>query len=80
MCVCVCLFVFRERVGEEEREGEKHQCVGASHVPPTGDLACNPGMRPAWEWNQGPLNSQVGTKTTEPHQPGHRFRTFLTSL
>ena len=31
---------------EGEREGEKHQCVDASHAPPTGDLACNPGMCP----------------------------------
>ena len=39
------LSLFRERGREGEREGEKHQCVVASHVPPTGDLACNPGMR-----------------------------------
>ena len=32
---------------EGEREGEKHQYVVASHVSPTGDLACNPGMRPS---------------------------------
>ena len=31
---------------EGEREGEKHQCVVASHVPPTGDLAYNLGMCP----------------------------------
>ena len=24
----------------KEREGEKHQCVVASHTPPTGDLTC----------------------------------------
>ena len=35
---------FRERGREGEKEGEKHQCVVASHVVPTGDLACNPGM------------------------------------
>ena len=49
-----CLFVrgflkrfyllFLERGREGEREGEKHQCVVASSVPPTGDLAHNPGM------------------------------------
>ena len=38
------LFIFRERGREREREEEKHQCVVASHVPPTGDLACNPGL------------------------------------
>ena len=39
------LFIFRQR----GRQGEKHQCVVASHAPPTGDLACNPGMCPDWE-------------------------------
>ena len=29
----------------KEKEGErKHQCVVASHAPPTGDLAHNPGL------------------------------------
>ena len=46
---------------EEEREGEKHQCVVASHAPLTGDLACNPGMCPEWESNQQPFGSQAGT-------------------
>ena len=31
---------------ERERKGEKQQCVVASHAPPTGDLACNPGVCP----------------------------------
>ena len=39
-----------ERKGK--RQGEKHQCVVASTVPPTGDLAHNPGMCPDWESNQ----------------------------
>ena len=38
-----------------EREGEKHQCVLASHMPPSGDLANKPGMCPDWESNQQPL-------------------------
>ena len=46
------LFMFRERVRDGEREGEKHQCVGASGTPPTGDPACNPGMCHDWELNQ----------------------------
>ena len=33
------ILFFRERGREGEREGEKHQCVVASHAPPTGDLA-----------------------------------------
>ena len=40
------LFIFREREKQGEVEGEKHQCVVASCVPPTKDLACNPGMCP----------------------------------
>ena len=46
------LFIFRERGREGERKGEKHQYVLASHMPPTGDLALNPGMCPNWESNQ----------------------------
>ena len=63
------LFIFRER-GREGGEGEKHQCVAASRVPPTGHLACNPGMCPAWESNWRPFGSQAGTQYTEPHHPG----------
>ena len=29
--------MFRQRGREGEREGEKHQCVVASPIPPTGD-------------------------------------------
>ena len=36
--------LFRERGREGERDGEKHQCGVASHMPHTGDLAHNPGM------------------------------------
>ena len=64
------LFIyFRERGSEGEREGQKHQCVVASRVPPTRDLACNPGMCPDWESNQRPFGSQAGAQTAEPHQP-----------
>ena len=52
------LFIFRESRREGEREREKHQCVVASHAPPTGDLAHNPGMCPDWELNQRPFASQ----------------------
>ena len=51
------VFIFRER--ERERERQKHQCVVASHAPPTGDLAHNPGMCPDWESNQQPFGSQA---------------------
>ena len=48
------LFVL-DRGREGERDGEKHQCVVASCMPPTGDLASNPDMCPDWELNQCPL-------------------------
>ena len=65
------LFIYFEREGKGgEREGEKHQCVVASHVPPTGDLAHNPGMCLEWELNQQPFGSQTGTQSTEPLQLG----------
>ena len=60
------LFLFRER----GRKRRKYQCVVASHTPPTGHLAHNPGMCPAWESNQCPFGSQASTQFTEPHQPG----------
>ena len=51
--------MFRERVREGEREGEKHQCVVDSRAPPNGDLACNPGMCPDWELNRRPFGKLV---------------------
>ena len=44
----------------------------ASHVPPTGDLAHNPGMCPDWELNQQPFCSQARTQPTESYQPGQK--------
>ena len=61
---------------EGDREGEKHPCVVASHVPPTGDLAHNPGMCPDWELNRGPFALQAGTQYSEPHQPGLKYIFF----
>ena len=59
-CVCVFFkifyfFISRERGREGEKEGEKHQCVVASCVPTTGDLAYNPGICPDRESNQRPF-------------------------
>ena len=39
-------------------------------MPPTGDLAHNPGLCPDWELNQWRFDLQVGTQSTEPHQLG----------
>ena len=64
-------FILREKGREGEREGEKNQCVVASHVPPTGDPACNSGMCPDWESNQQPFGLQAGTQSTELYQPGN---------
>ena len=65
------------REKEREREREKHQCLVASQMSPTGDLACNPGTCPDWEWNQRPFGSQAGTQSTEPHQPGLCFSSIV---
>ena len=51
---------------ERERERNIHQLP---LTPPTGDLACNPGMFPNGESNQQPFSSQASTQATEPHQP-----------
>ena len=52
------VYLFLERGREGETQGEKHQCVVASCVPPTGDQARNPGMYPDWESNRWPFDSQ----------------------
>ena len=64
------LFIFRE--GKGGREGERHQCMVASQVPPSGDLAHNPGMCPDsdWESNHQPFGSQASTQSAELQQPG----------
>ena len=63
-----------DRGREGEREGEERQCVVASHTPPTGDLACNPGMCPDWESNHRPFGSLASTQSTEPYQPRLHFK------
>ena len=64
------LFNFRERGREGEREGEKHQCVVASHTPPNWGPGPQPRHVPCWELNQRPFGSQAGTQSTELRQPG----------
>ena len=64
------IYLFLKSVRKGEREGKKHQCVAASQGPPTGDLACNPGMCPDWDLNPWPFGLLTGAQFTEPHQPG----------
>ena len=54
----------------EGKRGEKHQCVVASHTPPTGDLASNPGKCPRLGIELATVGSQAGTQSSELHQPG----------
>ena len=68
------LIYFLERGREGERQRKKHQCVDASPVPPTGDLARNPGICPDWESNQQPFGLQDTTQPIKPHQPGPHFK------
>ena len=66
------LFIFREGKGGRKR-GRECQCVVASPVSPTGDLAHNPGMCPDWELNRWPFGLQASTQSTDPHQAGQIF-------
>ena len=72
LCFFLITYLFLER-GEREREGEKHQCVVASHAPHPGDLTWNPGMYLDWESNQWPFSCQASIQSTEPHQPGQNL-------
>ena len=58
------IYLLLERGEGKEKEGEKHQCGVASHMPPTGDLARNAGMCPDWESNRWPFGSQAGAHST----------------
>ena len=55
-------FIYFQRGGRRE----KHQCVIASQVPLTGDLAHNLRMCPDWELNQRLCGLQSGAQSTEP--------------
>ena len=49
---------------------ERYVSQVASHTPPTGDLALDPGMCPEWESDQQRFDSKAGTQSPESHQPG----------
>ena len=55
------------------REGERERNISASHAPPIGDLAHNPGVCPDWEPNWRLFDLQAGAQSTEPHQSRHNF-------
>ena len=76
LCFKDFIYLFLERGREGEREGEKHQCVVASCMAPTGDLTRNPGMCPAWELNQRLCGSQASAQSIEPLQPGQHWTIF----
>ena len=68
-----CLFkVYLFLEGGEGRKKERERNINQLPLgtPPTEDLAHNPGMCPDWESNQRSFDSQAGTQSTEPHQPG----------
>ena len=68
-------FIYFQREGKGEREGEKHWS-DASHTPPNGGLVHSPGMHPDWESNRQPLGSQAGAQSTESHQPGQEINSL----
>ena len=70
------IYLFLDRGEGREKEKERNICVGASHMPPTGDLAHNPGVCPDWESNWRPFGSQAGTQFTESQQPGLQLHFF----
>ena len=62
------IYLYLERGRDRNRDvQDRHRSV-ASHAPPTGDQAHNPGMCPDWESNQRPFGSQTSTRSTEPQQ------------
>ena len=63
-------FIYFQREGKGEREGEKHKCVVTFGMPPTGDLACYLGMCPDWELNWRPFGSQACAQSTEHTSQG----------
>ena len=73
-------FIFKE--GERRRNmdvWEIHRLV-ASLVPPTGDLAHNPGMCLHRKTNPQTFGPQAATQSPELHQPGHIALFFFTVI
>ena len=66
------IYLFLERGREGEREGEKHQCVVATHTPFTGDLAHNPGWALTGIRNSDPLVHRPGLKPLSHSSHGYK--------
>ena len=60
----------RERGREEEKEGEKHQCVVASHMAPNWGPRPQPRHVPWLGIELMTLWFSACAQSTEPHQPG----------
>ena len=66
-------YLFLDRGEVKEKEGERNIDVQGMHrwiascMPPTGNLAGNPGMFPAWEPKYWPFGFQASTQSAEPH-------------
>ena len=67
------MYLVVERGKGRKKRGRETSICGCLLHAPTGDLACNPGMCPDWEWYRRPFASQAGTQSTELHQPGLIF-------
>ena len=70
-------FNFIQGGTEGEREGEKHQCVVASHASPTGDLDSSPGMCTNWESNWQPFGSQATLDPLSHTSQGYNSATLI---
>ena len=74
------IYLFSERGEGRQKERERNINVWLHLTcPPTGDLACKPGMCPERDSNQQPFSLQASTQSTEPHQPGQENQYSLKS-
>ena len=67
------LFIYFGGEGKGRRKREKHQCLVASCMPPTGDLVWNPGMCSDWEWNWRPLVCRLALNPLSHTSQGGKF-------
>ena len=70
------VFIFRQREREGERDGEKHQCVVASHATLLGTWPSTQACALTRNRTSDRLVHQAGAECTEPHQPGIALYSF----